>query len=653
MSSQQSSPKPRAARVRVRVRAALAFGLLGILMFGALGRVYAVSVGQNEKYSAKAEANSTRTISLPHERGRIMSSDGQILAQTIFSGTSIYINARQIAAAERASVAMLLGRALDLDPEKLRQKLERHQRNAGLPIAIEPTDAQAHAVKQLMDEGMVPGLHFRSRPKRVYPKGSAGAPVLGFCSLDGETDGSMGGAEGIEAAYDKYLKGQDGLQIRRVDARGRLVPTGDEDDLDPVNGADVFVTLDATIQEFAEQAIAELVNEWDPVFACAVVMEATTGRVLAMVNAPGFDPNDYSRSKAEHRTNHALSAAWEPGSIFKPLIYAGALEDGLIERDTPIPYKPEMFVGRSRKISDGTHPVREKDQVGPDGGPGKGYVTPAVALAKSSNPVAVFVAESVFAGRLYPEMRYLVDYVLPYEGAGRLDARLRGFGFGEYSGIDIGGRRGGESRGTLPSAKQWSRVAGAVINEVPSLAQGYQVQVTALQMLACFNAIAIDGARMRPYVVERVVDPSGTTVFEQEPLIAGNSGFSPDTARAMREILERVVSNDGTAGKAFLKDYRMAGKTGTATISSGGSYGEDSKRNTCSFVGFAPVEAPRLSIIVMAREPRKIHYDTRGKEINFFGGAVAAPYMADIMQRSLSYLGVPKSVRPEEPPKSK
>lgn len=639
----ESSP-PREARVRVR--AAIAFGLLGILMFGALGRVYAVSVGEHDRYAAKSEANSTKTISIPHERGTIYSKDGQILAQSVLSGTSIFINARQVAADERPEVARLLAKALDLNPATLLAKLERHNRNAGLPIELNPTPEESLAVSQLMEQGLVPGVHFRSRPQRIYPKQFSAAQVIGFCSLDGETDGSMRGAEGIEAAYDQYLRGTDGLQIRRVDARGRLIPTGDEVDIEAVPGADVHVTVDATIQEFAEAAIRELCEKWDPVFACAVVMESKTGRVLAMVNAPGFDPNTYSDSKPEHRTNHALSAAWEPGSIFKPLIYAGAIEDGLIEKDTPIPYRDTIFVGR-RKVWDGDHPVMQKDQCGPEGGVGKGYVTPTVALAKSSNPLAVYVAQSVFAGRLFPELRFPVDHVLPYEGAGRLDARLRGFGFGEYTGIDIGGRRGGESRGTLPSAKQWTRVVAGVINEVPSLAQGYAVQVTALQMLACFNAIAIDGARMRPYVVEKVVSRTGDVLFEQGPLVSGNSGFSPDTARDMREILERVVSKDGTAGSAFLKDYRMAGKTGTATISDGGSYGEESRRNTCSFVGFAPVEDPTLSIIVMVREPRTVHKDKNGRRINFFGGAVAAPYMASIMQQSLAYLGVPKSVRPD------
>ncbi len=626
------------AQPRIRVRAAILFGVLGMLMLGALGRVAAISVGQHERYSTIAEANATRTTHLPAERGRIISKDGQILAQAVFSGSSVYINARQVPEMDRPSVAGLLAGALNLDQAELLQKLDRHSRNAGLPIKLLPTDKELLDVSRLMAQSLLPGVHFRSRHSRVYPKGGSGAQVIGFCSYD--DNGRLIGAEGIEAAYQQHLSGTDGERVRRVDARGRTVQGPKDYDVAPVHGADLHVTLDATIQEFAEQAIAELIEKWDPDFACSVVIESRTGRVLAMVNAPGYDPNHFNTSKPEARTNHALSAGWEPGSIFKPLLLAAAIEDGLMGPDTPIPYKHTVAVGR-RIITDGSHPVMAKEQVGADGGPGSGYVTATMGMTKSSNPISLFIAQSIFAGRVYPEQRYLVDHVLPYEGAGRLDARLRAFGFGEYSGIDIGGRRGGESRGSLPPADRWKRIPNAVINEIPSIAQGYAVQVTALQMLACFNAIANDGIRMRPFVVERVIAQDGTVLVENQPQVAGHSGFSPATARSMREILTTVTSSEGTARGASLEDWTLAGKTGTASISAGGSYGE-SDANTCSFVGFAPAHDPVLSIIVMARHPKKVNRDARGNKIKFYGGSVAAPALASIMGRSLAYLDVPR-----------
>jgi len=629
----------RTKALAVRLRVVMVYGFMAVLLFGAMGRVFALSVSQNDKYAQRALENSTTRIPIPPERGRIISRDGQILAQTIFSGTSVFINVRQVRAEDRPRVAKRLATYLALNEQRLAEKLERHQHNAGLPISFFVSNEQAFLIGQAMDAGELPGVHFRERVERKYPKGNLAAQTIGFVNQANQ------GSGGIELAYDRYLSGKDGYQKLRKDARGRLIPNGEEEIDAPEDGADVYLTIDTTIQHFAQDALAKLVEDWDPDSCCAVVIESSTGRVLAMANYPTFDPNEFRKADQSAMKNQALTDAFEPGSIFKPLLFAGAMEDGVVDWDTPIPYRGTVYT-RGRCTTDGSHPVLRKDQVGAHGGDGSGYVLAWMGIVKSSNTMANHVAQSIYAGHAYPSMNYQLEEVLPFEGTGRLDARLRGFGFGEYTGIDIGGPRGGESRGILPGADQWTNIPNAMRNVIPSIGMGYQVQVTAMQMLACFNAIAIDGVRMKPYVVEKVATRAGTVLYEQNPEVAGDSGFSAETAAKMREILEHVVSSDGTARQAQLKDYRLAGKTGTASIAGKGGYLVN--QNVCSFVGFAPVEAPKLSIIVTARRPKKHKKNQYGNALNYYGGSVAAPYMAEIMDKSLRHLGVEPSAKVED-----
>lgn len=620
----------------MRVRIGLVYGLLAMLMFGALGRVYAISVNKHDHYEGIAARNATTHIPIPAERGKIIDCNGEILAHTIFSGTSVFINARQVPASDRYRVATELAEALGLDVNQVYEKLVRHENNAGLPVKMLVSDDDSRAIKLAMDAGRLPGVHFRDRVQRLYPKGSAGGQVVGFANLMGE------GGGGIELAYDGVLAGTPGYVKMRIDARRRGVPTDGDEYVAPVDGANVHVTLNATVQGFAEEALREMVDDWAPESACAVVMESKTGRILAISNYPSFDPNEFQKATFEAMKNRALTDGWEPGSIFKPLILAGGIEDGLFTPDTLIPYKSTVFV-KSRRIPD-DHPITGEFL--------RGGCAPAwVGLMKSSNTCALYVGESIYAGRRYPGWEYDPAFVQPFEGAGRFDGKLKAFGFGDYTGIDIGGKAGGESRGRIPGAAEWANRPNAIRNVIPSIAMGYQVQVTAVQMLACFNAIAIDGVRMRPYVVEKVVGPNGNIIREQKPEIAGHSGFSAETAQQMRVMLERVVSGEGTAKSAALRDYRLAGKTGTAKLTGkleNGKIGYLPNAYMCSFVGFAPADNPVLSCIVVARHPSKKKINQWGYPLNYYGGNVAAPAFAQIVGKSLKHLGVEPSAPHED-----
>ncbi|NUQ33611.1 MAG: hypothetical protein HUU29_01535 [Planctomycetaceae bacterium] len=366
------------------------------------------------------------------------------------------------------------------------------------------------------------------------------------------------------------------------------------------------------------------------------MLESNTGRILALANYPTFEPERFFEAKQDMLKIRAITDPFEPGSVFKPLILCGGIENDLFTPDTLIPYKPTVSV-LGRVVTDGAHPIMAKDHAS------SGLVTATMGITKSSNTCANFVAQSIFAGKRLGGHEYGPANVVPYEGAGRLDVMLRSFGFGQYTGFDLGGTSGGESRGTLPDLAEWTKSTKpnyAIRNVVPSIAQGYQVQVTALQMLCCFNAIATGGVRMKPFVVDKVSARDGRVLFEQLPQVAGHSGISPETAAQMREMLENVV-DDGTGQKAHIEGYRLAGKTGTATISTNGGYGENA--NTCSFVGFAPANDPRISAIVVARHPHKRKVNQYGYPLLPYGGSVAAPYLAEIVERTLVHLGVPRS----------
>ncbi len=617
----------------LRKRMLLVYTIFAMLLFGALGRIFAISVLKHDYYEEKSRSNASQKIILPAIRGRIFSADAKPLALTSLSGSSLYANVRAIPARDRPIVAELIANLLDIDAQKLSQKLEKYHDCAGLPIKFFLNDAQATQVQSLIEAKLLPGIHFRDRTERLYPRGINASHIVGFVNLDGR------GVGGIEGAYNTFLQGEAGYQKTQIDALNRGIAQLDDEFKAPQDGADLYLTIDSTIQEFTDQALAELVEDWQPESASALVMESRTGRILAVANFPAYNPSSYFEAEQEALKNRSLTDAWEPGSIFKPLIFASALEQGILEADTPIPYKARIRI-RGRVIED-DHPVEKSYHVDRFGNPDPegGHIPAWVGIMKSSNVTACYVAQSLYAGHAYDSLEFLPDQVLPFEDSGRLAEELARFGYGKYSGIDIGGKRFGESRGSLPRQSEWERIPNAIRNVIPSIAMGYQVQVTAIQMLACFNALATGGIRMRPFALDQIRSADGEVLLQNKSEVMSTSGFSSETAQEMRKILEKVVSSEGTARRAQLKGYKVAGKTGTAMVAENGNYGSG---KTCSFVGFAPAQDPVLSIIVTARKPSKHIKNKWGYKLPFYGGTVAAPYFSRIMEKSLEYLGVPK-----------
>ena len=596
-----------------RLGARLALGLMVVLFFWLGGRLFSLQVWQHDDYIAQRNANSTRTVKLPGTRGSILTEDGVTLAQTTFSGASLVVNPRAVPAADRVAVADKLATVLGRDAEfarELHEQLYLRRDKAFYCIAHETPPAAVKEIERLMQLKELPGVELRSIETREYPLGNFASHIVGFVGRD------MHGMEGAERALESHLAATPGKRIITVDALGRPIENIDDRVQAPIDGASVYLTLNSGIQAIVEDELQSLVDQWDPVTVSIIVMETNTGALLGISNYPNFNPNQPG-SDAAARKNIAITDPFEPGSVFKPLIVCSAYQRGLLQPDSLIEYTPDLQVpGRRKLVTDRGHEIANEHWIYHNGKP---HVTVNRALISSSNTVMTRIGLML--------------------GCENLHATLTGVGFGRYTGFDLGGPRFGESPGVVRPLDKWT-----VPHSIPSLSIGYEVQVTPLQMLNCFNAIANGGSVYKPWVIGRVVDAKGKEVYRGRPDLLTESGLSEEvTRRMMSETLKGVV-DDGTATSANITQYKIAGKTGTAHKVKGGQYSED---KICSFVGFAPADNPAISVIVVVNEANAKVFNKYGWRIRHYGGTVAAPTMSRIVLRSLKHMGVPEDAPTE------
>ncbi|HEX2088066.1 MAG TPA: penicillin-binding protein 2, partial [Solirubrobacteraceae bacterium] len=419
----------------------------------------------------------------------------------------------------------------------------------------------------------LPGLAFEPANRRIYPREWLASQVLGTVGTEGK------GLSGLEYAYEKLLHGTDGERHIIRDALGEPISVRDPEPARP--GARLELSIDAAIQDKAEEVLATVGAKFRPKGATAVVMDPRNGEVLALANWPRVDANDVGGAPDYARQNRAVGFNYEPGSTFKAFTVAGALEDRKVTPDTTFNLPPQIQVA-DRTIGE-SHP--------------RGYATLSTAeiLAQSSNVGAIVIGKDKL-------------------GAKRFDQWVRRFGFGRATGVDLPGEEAGQ---VLPLEKY----SGSSMGNLP-IGQG--ISVTPMQMASAYSAIA-NGGILRPARVVRKVDGQRTEVPR------GRRVISAKTALALRIMLKGVFAPGGTASEAKVEGYELAGKTGTANKVDEDS-GEYSKtRYIASFVGFAPAENPRLLVTVMVDEPNGAIY----------GGEVAAPAFQSIMQFALPYLRIP------------
>jgi cell division protein FtsI (penicillin-binding protein 3) len=549
---------------------------LTVAFAGVLARLSQLMLVRGPELAAMAERQYSRTVVLQAQRGPIVDRHGTPLAA---SGPAESLFAHPRAVGDPVRVAERLAPLLGAPEAELHAALTSTRSFVWLRRRLPPPVADA--VRALGE----PGLGLVPEPLRLYPNRELAAHVIGF-------QGDDGGLEGIERAWNDTLAGTPGRAVVGRDALGRDVET-QRVLRAPVPGRGVMLTLDAHVQHVAEREIDAAWRRTGARAAMAVVMDPRNGDLLAVAIRPTFNPNAFREVPArEHWRNRAVTDPFEPGSTFKVILAAAALEERLVRPE-------DRIFAEHGQITIARTTIRDWKPYG--------WLTFGEVLQNSSNVGAIKVGLALGAERYY---RYITA-----------------FGFGQPTGVGLAG----ESRGLLREPSRWSALS------LPTLAIGQEISVTALQMVAAFGAIANGGVLMQPRLVRSVFEADGREVRRLEP-VAVRRVITPETARTLTRLLVRVV-DEGTGHRAAIPGYAVAGKTGTAQKLDPRTRRYSRAPGVLSFVGFAPADDPRFVMLVMLDEPRTERW----------GSEAAAPVFAAIGREILRHLDVPPSDQPPVP----
>lgn len=547
-----------------------------------VGQLINLQVVISQDLQARAQTQWTGRSRVSARRGEITDRNGTALA---LSATAYAVSASPRQVKDPEAFARELAAVLDVDAQTVAQKVgDRTKGGVTLKRQVPRETAQALLKRreELRAAGntALDGLYLEEDQLRVYPMGAFLTQVLGLTTIDGV------GQSGLEKQLDKYLRGKDGLIVSEVDGRGNELPYSVSEYTPPVNGGSVRLTIDAAIQGFAEKAMRECYEVNSAVAVQAVVMDVNTGEVLAMVTKPDYDPNSPPRDDVEALTAmmriRPISDVYEPGSTFKILTSAAALETGVT---TPT----EGFYCSGSVTVEGSR-IR-------CWGRPHGAESMAEAIQNSCNPVFVELGLRLGTARLY--------------------SYLRAFGLGSRTGIDLEG----ESAGILIAESSVKTV------DLARIGFGQSVAVTPLQLICAVSAVANGGNLMRPYIVKEITDAEGNVIERNEPEVVAKP-LKEETSALMRELLWAVVERGG--GKnARIEGIKVAGKTGTAQIYRDGAISRDA--HIGSFIGFAPADSPRVAVLVVVHESA-LRPD--------YGSVTAAPYARQILADTLNYLGI-------------
>ena len=549
----------------------IAIGLV-IWMLAIGARLVQLQVNQHEELASRARSQQVGAIETSPSRGQLLDRQGRELARSIDT-ESFFADPREILNTDNTArrIAAVTGQ----DRTELAGRLsEAKETNKKFIWIVRRLDIQSASK---LDQLNLDGIYSRKEPKRYYPNDSLAAHVLGFVGTDEI------GLSGVEQYYNEKIRGEAGKVFLERD-RDRRAFESYEVQSHP--GQTVVLTIDQAIQYRTEQALSAAVDRAHAKSGAAIVMDPRTGEILALANAPTFDPNQPAANSAEARANGALQNIYEPGSTFKIVAYSAAIEKGLVKPDDKIDCQMGQITVAGRLIHDG-HPY--------------GVLTVADALAKSSNVGAIKLGLLVGNESMYEYMKRL--------------------GFGSRTGIDLAG----ESPGILRPLSRWQP------SSIGSLAIGQEVGVTPLQMATAYSVLANGGTLVKPHLLRELRAPDGTVLFQAKP--ETRPALKPETTEALRSMSEGVTLH-GTAKKAQLDGYTAAGKTGTAQKVDPRTHAYSATKFIGSFVGFAPVKNPAVVIIVVIDEPLG----------SYHGGDVAAPVFREIAEQILPELGVAPDV---------
>jgi cell division protein FtsI (penicillin-binding protein 3)/stage V sporulation protein D (sporulation-specific penicillin-binding protein) len=555
-----------------------------IFLFSAFSfRLVYLQLVKHDEYAGLAAEKHVYKKPIYAERGVITDANGETLAanapvETVVADTS------HLTREKMAEAVALLSRELRLPEDEVAEKLggDRHY----VILKRQLAQSAADALRAKLHAENIRGVYFEHDSTRLYPNGSMLCHVIGFTDFDHK------GIQGVEASMDEYLHGQDGFRYIEHNRAGHEIVLYRGQERAPRDGFQVHLTVDLNLQNIVEEEIDAAVREYHPEKATIILMRPQTGEILAMANRPGFDLNQRNTAKPEQMKNRAIIDMMEPGSTFKIVTAAAALNEHKVRPDTTIFCENGLWNFGGRALHD------HKPY---------GELSVQDILVKSSNIGAAKLALSLGDQKFY-------EYI-------------RRFGFGERTGIELPG----EIPGVIRPPQSWSKIS---ITRIP---MGHEVGVTPLQMAVAMATIANGGKLVTPRIVKSVTTADGKTVSDFSPQIV-RQVISPETSREVANALRGVVSDRGTAAAAAVPGFTIAGKTGTAQkVDPHGGY--EHGKEVVSFSGFLTADHPEFVCFVTLDDAK-----TSKPELNY-GGTVAAPIFSRIAERAAQYLDL--EPRPE------
>lgn len=548
-----------------------------VLFFALAVKMGIIIFVQGDMLRDKALIQQTRDLVVSAKRGNILDCNGNVLAQSANAET-VVLRPSEVKKGNVDAIVQKLAEMLDMDAAEVRKKAT-DEKKSEVWLKRQVDNDIADQLRELN----LPGVFFTIDVKRYYPNGAFMTQTLGFTSVDGN------GIEGMEAYLNKYLSGQNGKIVSEADNKGREIPLGQKQYIAPVDGYNVVLTIDEVIQSFLEKSLEEAYTQQNAIGVWGIAMDPKTGHILAMGNYPDYDLNNPPRDDLETLTeltrNKVITDVYEPGSTFKAVTCASALDSGKITTENEFDCS-------------GSFPV--------DGQPikcwrfprGHGHQDLYKAVQNSCN--VAFMQMGLAMGT---EIFY--DYI--YE-----------FGFGQQTGITFPADQGG-----IVMGEKYVRNS-----DLARIAFGQSIAVTPLQLISSFSAVVNGGFLYKPMLVKGITDSNGNYIQEYEPTVVSQP-IKEETSATMRSILESVVS-EGSGKNAYIPGYHVGGKTGTAQ-----KYDENGQvmtgKHIASFIGFAPANDPQIAVLIIVDEPA-VAVD--------FGSIVAAPYVKNVLKDSLLYMGI-------------
>ena len=549
----------------INSRALILSGLIFLIFLFLVVTLFKIQVSGHQKYKSQADKQQNKLYVLKAERGTIKDRNGEILAYTR-QDNSLFADCRMLNRKRNAKKRLKLAKKLSTVFKKPASYYLRMIKKGKGNISLEKKVSQDKTI--LLNNFVVDGFYKVQDYTRVYPYSNLASHVLGAVNKQ------SAGVDGVEKMYNKYLKGKDGFLVVENDVIGRTVTINYDQSENPVPGDNIVLTINKVYEKILEKSLIDGIKKYKGKSGIGIIMDPSTGEILALSNFPNFNPSKYNKYSAAARRDRVLTDTYEPGSTMKSIVMSVLLDKGLVDPSEVINTENGRYRIKGAYIND-AHKYKR--------------LTVSEVLEHSSNIGMVKLSERINSGAFYKS--------------------LRDFGFGNPTEIDLPG----ETKGMLKRPDRYSAISKAFISH------GYEISVTPLQMITAYAALINGGYLLRPFTVKEIDDAEGNVIVKNEKEVIRRV-ITQMTSEKIKKMMLGVVES-GTGELAQMKDVYVGGKTGTSQKLIKGRY--SNKYYNSSFIGFLPVQAPKLICLILVDSP----------EIGRYGGQVAAPIFKNIMSK--------------------